>query len=228
MKQYRKAVTFSYDDGVESDRALIELFDRYGLKASFNLNSGFFAGCEPWTYRDFEVRHPAAIDPRLYKGHEVCLHGALHRHPLELTEREWEQEYRQDKRAIEELFQTAVVGGAYPYGEYDARLEDYLRSVGVSYCRTVKSSFDFTPSADMLAYEPTCRHRDENVFELIDRFLSLEEGDTPQIFYLWGHSYELPAWEHWERMEEICRRLSGHDDILYGTNTEVFRYFDLI
>ena len=35
-----KAVTFSYDDGVEQDKRLIQLLDRYGLKCTFNLNSG--------------------------------------------------------------------------------------------------------------------------------------------------------------------------------------------
>ena len=35
----RKAITFSYDDGVTQDRRLIEIFNRYGLRATFNLNS---------------------------------------------------------------------------------------------------------------------------------------------------------------------------------------------
>ena len=34
-----KAVTFSYDDGVRQDARLIALFDKYGLKATFNINS---------------------------------------------------------------------------------------------------------------------------------------------------------------------------------------------
>lgn len=33
-----KAVTLSYDDGVAQDIRLIELLDRYGLRATFNLN----------------------------------------------------------------------------------------------------------------------------------------------------------------------------------------------
>ena len=36
----KRAVTFSYDDGVEQDRHLVELFNTYGMKATFNLNSG--------------------------------------------------------------------------------------------------------------------------------------------------------------------------------------------
>ena len=37
--QKKKAVTFSFDDGVTQDIRLIELLNKYGLKATFNLNS---------------------------------------------------------------------------------------------------------------------------------------------------------------------------------------------
>ena len=40
----KKAVTFSYDDGVTQDIRLIEIFNRYGLRATFNLNSGLLGG----------------------------------------------------------------------------------------------------------------------------------------------------------------------------------------
>ena len=36
----RKAFTVSYDDGVTQDIRLIELLNRYGIKGTFNLNSG--------------------------------------------------------------------------------------------------------------------------------------------------------------------------------------------
>ena len=35
-----KALTMSYDDGRLSDRKLVELFNQYGLKGTFHLNSG--------------------------------------------------------------------------------------------------------------------------------------------------------------------------------------------
>ena len=35
------AVTFSYDDGHAFDRRLVALFNKYGVKGTFNLNSGF-------------------------------------------------------------------------------------------------------------------------------------------------------------------------------------------
>ena len=37
-----KALTLSYDDGVEQDEKLIEIAEKYGLKGTFNINSGCF------------------------------------------------------------------------------------------------------------------------------------------------------------------------------------------
>ena len=34
-----KAVTFSFDDGVTQDKRLVEILNKYNLKATFNLNS---------------------------------------------------------------------------------------------------------------------------------------------------------------------------------------------
>ena len=36
-----KAVTFSYDDGVVQDRKLAGIFDKYGMKGTFNINGAF-------------------------------------------------------------------------------------------------------------------------------------------------------------------------------------------
>ena len=35
----KKAVTFSFDDGVTQDIRLIEILNKYGLKGTFNLDS---------------------------------------------------------------------------------------------------------------------------------------------------------------------------------------------
>ena len=38
-----RALTLSYDDGVQQDLRLIELMNATGLRATFNLNSGCFS-----------------------------------------------------------------------------------------------------------------------------------------------------------------------------------------
>ena len=35
-----KAVTFSFDDGITQDLRIIKILDKYGLKGTFNVNSG--------------------------------------------------------------------------------------------------------------------------------------------------------------------------------------------
>ena len=35
----KKAITFSFDDGVKQDERLIAILNKYGLKATFNINS---------------------------------------------------------------------------------------------------------------------------------------------------------------------------------------------
>ena len=53
----KKAVTFSYDDGVTQDRRLIKIFDKYGLKATFNLNSGLLGTANLLVREDVTVSH---------------------------------------------------------------------------------------------------------------------------------------------------------------------------
>ena len=59
-----KALTFSYDDGVLADRKLIEIFDRYGLKGTFNLNNELF-GVRSWHNRMDEQETYEKLNSRL-------------------------------------------------------------------------------------------------------------------------------------------------------------------
>ena len=65
-----KALTLSYDDGREEDRRLISIFQKYGLKATFNLNSGL-ADTDPKRIRKEEW-------PELYDGFEIAAHTVTH------------------------------------------------------------------------------------------------------------------------------------------------------
>lgn len=69
-----KAITFSFDDGVEQDIRLIEMFDRYGLKGTFNLNSGSFGMQITLPVQGVEVPHHRFTEDKIraiYQNHEV-------------------------------------------------------------------------------------------------------------------------------------------------------------
>lgn len=57
-----KVLTMSYDDGKLEDRQLVELFNRYGIKGTFHLNSGLV---------DQDIRIKPEEWNTLYQGHEI-------------------------------------------------------------------------------------------------------------------------------------------------------------
>ena len=103
---YRKALTFSYDDGNEQDRKLLEILNRYGMKATFNVNTGLNHDCGTWVYRNvLEVhRLNLAECPELYAGHEMAVHGVYHYNLTELTPEECTAELQDNIAAITEIY----------------------------------------------------------------------------------------------------------------------------
>lgn len=223
-----KAVTFSYDDGVTQDRRLIEIFNRYGLKGTFNINSELLDTENTLTYGDRSVAHnkiSRAELRELYKGHEVAVHTLTHPHLPALDEEEIIRQVEKDRENLSLLAGYEVVGMAYPGGgvNYDLRVADIIqRHTGVKYCRTTVHTFGFDLQKDLYVFAPTVHHNDtERCLSLIDEFLDLKT-DTPKLLYIWGHSYEFDFSDNWDFAEEMCRRLAFKEDIFYGTNRECF------
>ena len=225
----RKAVTFSYDDGVTQDIRLAALFHKYGLKATFNLNSDRL-GKTGQLIRDGKVvRHDKnhAADLRLiYEGHEIAAHTLNHPLlPSLESEAEIVRQVEEDRLRLSELAGYEVIGFAYPGGgiNYDSRVSRIIREkTGIRYARTTVSTYGFVPQDDLFEFKPTAyHHRDmDRLFELAEQFLA-DDGEDPLLFYIWGHAYEFDIFENWDRFEELCKLLSGHSDVFYGTNREV-------
>ncbi len=219
-----KAFTLSYDDGVESDRKLIDIINSYGLKCTFNLNSGILGTDDNWDCNGFNVRRlPKEGIAQLYAGHEIAVHGYKHIATPEATLEEIRYEFEKDYHTLSEMFNTTPVGMAHAYGAYNDVVLAELRRLGIRYGRTVVDSLGFDLQDNLLEFRPTCHHSNEKVFDLIDEFLDTP-SDKPQLFYLWGHAYEYDANNNWDRLVKICEKISGRDDVFYGTNREVFGF----
>lgn len=223
----KKAVTFSYDDGVTQDLRLIEIFDKYGLKATFNLNSELLGKSGELTCDGVKVAHNK-VSPddvaQIYKNHEVAVHTLTHPNLTQLDEAEIIRQVEDDRLRLSELCGYEVVGMAYPCGgvNNDERVADIIcKSTGVKYSRTITSTHSFEPQAGLYRFNPTVYHREgKELMRLCEEFLKLDT-DTPALFYIWGHSYEFDIENTWDFFEDFCRLISGHSDIFYGTNKEV-------
>ncbi|HAQ56771.1 MAG TPA: polysaccharide deacetylase [Acholeplasmatales bacterium] len=218
---YQKAVTFSYDDGVLQDLRLVGILNRYGLKGTFNVNSGLGRKNGSFTYGNDSVgRYDFAELVPIYAGHEVAMHTVSHPRLTDLGRSDIIFEIERDRRAIETVFGTRPIGLAYPFGAYDDRVVAILKDLGVTYARTVETEHSFRFQTDLLRYRPTCHHNDPALFDLIRAFLD-EPASEPRILSIWGHSYEFDADRNWDRFETICRLLADRDDVFTGSNAEV-------
>ena len=234
-----KAVTFSYDDGLFSDIRLAEIFDKYGIKGTFNFNSSFIPD-------DSDKERIGVRDVKKYiieKGHEVANHGYKHIPPAAASPIEAIKDVLFCRIGLEEKFNMIVRGMAYPSsgilaefnGNTVEKVKAQLSDLGIVYARTLGGDNDEfkLPYKDWLAWMPTAHHENPHIFEYIDKFLSInvdaDELDNrtarwPRLFFIWGHSSEFDKRNNWDRIEKICELLSGKDDTWYATNIEIYDY----
>lgn len=214
-----KAVTFSYDDGQIYDRRLVQMFNRYGLKGTFHLNSGMLNKKEK-TGEEFVTREEL---PELYKGHEIACHGVRHAYPTHLSQMQMVQEFYEDRCALEAYSGRIIRGCSYAFGEYDERVKETLKSLGFVYCRTVESTEGFRMPEDFLTWTPSFHHND--VFKAdLERFIHMPGYMRIPLLYIWGHSFEFEREQTWEQMEKFCSKIAGQSDTWYSTNIEIVDY----
>ena len=209
-------LTFSYDDGRSEDYRLVEMFSKYGMKGTFNLNAGFL--------RD-NGNHVMKKDiATLYAQHEVACHSYSHPTLTELPSTIILEEILRDKQELEQLWGHTVRGMAYPNGPHDERVARLCRDCGMNYARTTVSTGNFKLPQDFMLLHPTCHHS-EDISSLFKKLVEMPEFRLNMaLLYIWGHSYEFNSEEKWERMENFCREASGHPNVWYATNIEVFDY----
>lgn len=230
-----KAVTFSYDDGVKHDIRLASIFDKYGVKGTFNINPSHILREEFEKFTTVEEMREHLLD----KGHEIAIHGEQHIAPGVSRPIDAVRDALLGREQLEELFGTIIRGMAYPdsgvrrfhNGNSYENVKGILENVGIVYARTLGGDNDsFALPTDWHNWMPTMHHTNKAGFDYINSFLSQKEENYrtasryPRLFYVWGHSYEFNNSDNWELIEEICERLSGKDDTWYATNMEIWEY----
>ena len=223
-----KAVTFSFDDGVTQDIPLIELLNKYGLKCTFNLNSGLLGQKGMLNRNGQRIAH-YKVHPKdvkeIYDGHEVAVHTLTHPDLTKQTEAEIIRQVEQDRLALSDLVGYEVVGMAYPGGgiNHNETVAGIIAEhTGVRYARTTLCVDRFEPQTDLYRFQPNCHILQfDSLMEMGHQFIALETN-VPQIFYIWGHAYEMDFQsDYWCKLEDFFKLISNHSDIFYGTNREI-------
>ena len=229
-----KALTFSYDDGVPQDKRLAEIFDKYGMKATFNFNCEYM--------REVNFTKEQIKEYFLSKGHEIAVHGANHRANGNLRPIEGIKDVLDCRIELEAKCERIIRGMAYPdtgitqmgnFGTYE-EIKGYLKNLDIAYSRTLGGDNNsFMLPSDFHAWMPSVHHNNPKIMEFIDEFLKIDYSINayharriPRLLYIWGHSYEFDEKKNWEHIEEICEKLSNKEDIWYATNIEIYDYVE--
>ena len=158
-----KAVTFSYDDGCRADIHLAEIFNKYGMKGTFNLNSAWLGKNDTDWHLTKEEIQQHIIDA----GHEIATHGAEHRANGNLRAIDGIQDVLNCRLGLEKDFDTIVRGLAYPdtgivhlnNGATLESIEHYLKELDIAYARTLGEINDsFNLPQNWYQWMPTAHH----------------------------------------------------------------------
>ncbi len=229
----QKALTLSYDDGVQQDIRMIEILDKYGIKCTFNINGYSFEEDErafaPGQIHRRMARREAieVFSKAIANGHEVATHGYSHPFLDKLPPEMVAYEIVEDRKCLEEMFGTIIKGHAYPFGTTDDKVVEILRNCGILYARTTVPTKRFDIPTDWLRMPATCHHKAQDLMQLADQFLNEPiRYQHPKLFYLWGHTYEFDADNNWEVIEKFAEAMGNRDDVWYANNMQVYEYVE--
>jgi len=219
----KAALTSDWDDGTEYDRRLVEILNRHGLKASFNLCSGKLGlNRQQSGWKEFIRGDEVAA---LYQGHEVCSHSVDHPRPWSLPADQLRWEILEDRRRLEALVGYPVRGFALPFGWRTGFewCKDFVRSCGFKYLRHTEAMPQFDLPGDFLDWKPTC-HCGEDLQKHWGTFLERSKDQPGQLFYIFGHSYEFEDGLGWDSIAAFAALAGATSGVWHATKGQVYDY----
>lgn len=244
-----KYFVWNFDDGLEQDKRIIEILKKYGMGATFNINSGMY-GDKTYESRIKELgfwetpidkylarKHhilPAVEHFRIpenevlevYEGFEIASHTLTHQNLRFAGKRAIKKEVAEDVKNLSEKFGREIVGFAYPYGMFSKAAKKILKKNGIKYARTVASTDSFEFPKDPMELPMTSWTIKEDALEKVERFIAAEPVDDDLFFLMFSHGYEFDFGTkeaNWEKFEKICEMVAAHDDIICCSTEEAFR-----
>jgi hypothetical protein len=149
--------------------------------------------------------------------------------PMSLLENRIGYEFK-DKMKLEEALTHSSysneLGQKHIIKNCNERLEKLLaENTKVEYARTTVPTYNFDLQSRLHLFNPTCALLKDKgeLLSLWERFVSTEVEGI-QLFYIWGHTYELDVNDDWQFFEEFCKLISNNPNVYYCTNIEAFDY----
>lgn len=215
-----KIVCLSFDDGTIYDERFISLLNKYGLKATLNLNSGLKDFV--WYFGDRPVRRfdlSKVVD--LYKGHEVASHSLTHPYFSSLSFEQIKKEVKEDIENLNSIFHRKIVGFAFPFHD---QTEDNIKIVqenfDLKYIRFSYFASGYQPK-DRYHIPLNALYNDDDIYDKLEDFKKNKLENS--LFVIAGHSYEFEMRDEWGKIENLLVHLKESKEITVLTMKEAVK-----
>lgn len=203
-----KLFVFAIDDGTIFDKKVIDIFNRYGIKATFNLNSGLqdFVWYKDW----LEVRRLKLDENKdIYDGHEVASHSLTHPFLTSMSDEDVYKEVKEDIDNLESIFHREITTFSFPFDGFDERTIDIVRRAGISHIILPAIDDSFRLPIDNHHIKVTSWNIDDALLK-VQAFIKDEKAE---IFVYLSHSYDYEYGNSYDKLEELCRIVNENKDI---------------
>ena len=232
----KKYFTISFDDGIMQDEKIIEIMKKYDVHCvTFFVNTGLggldssegianYLGKPGVTHIRYTMDE---LKTGIYDGYDVENHGLTHAvmagsNPDPDTIK---TEVGQNNANIAEFMGYEPVGYAWPGGAYD---ETTARAIAenspIRFARAIDSTYSYALPEGFMHWQPTCSIIEKNMLDLAQDFVKAECTED-MLFYVWGHGYELDAYNLYNKLDLLMRIMSKADDVVLVTNAEFYQLF---
>ena len=212
-----KYFIFSIDDGTIYDEKVIKIFNKYGIKGTFNLNSGL--GDFVWYLGEMPIkRFNLQEHADLYKGHEIASHSLTHPHMTMCPGEEIVRQVGEDVTNLERLFGREVNTFAFPFHDSDDRCVDIIKHVhNIKVIRHSIEDKSFKFSEDPLHVKITSLNINEALW-LVDDFIKDKDAE---LFVFVSHAYDFEVNQAYDKLEELCKKVKACKDVKNITMSEL-------
>ena len=213
-------VAQSWDDGVVDDLRLSNLLRGYAVPATFNLNPGLHQAQRSysWSYGNKEVwRLGRAELTEVYAGFEIANHSMTHPYLPHLSANDLLREVRDSRCVLQDWFNQPITGFCYPFGDFNAEVQQVIRAAGHCYARSVQEVAQVLPALDPLQLGVSCHFNNPAFWHHYER-VKTQNG----LFLLWGHSYELLDEGMWAGLEQKIAAICGDPASTWVTLAALF------
>ena len=203
-----KLFVFAIDDGTVFDEKTIAIFNKYGISATFNLNSGLqdYVWFKDW----LEVRRLKLEENKgIYEGHEVASHSLTHPFLTSLSDEGIYHEVKEDIDNLRNIFHRDIKTFSFPFDGYDERSINIIKSLGITHIILPCIDDSFRLPVDTYHIKVTSWNIDDALSK-VQRFI---EDDKAELFVYLSHSYDYEFSGSYDKLEKLCRIVSESEEI---------------